>query len=96
MFPSPSRDWLQPPVKRNPRGCGQPNKEQLQLILKIECEGNLKELIENESIDLKQDGVCLRWKEVQEKDSNPVLTFLAVLAGMNEMGLEMSIRHAHK
>lgn len=70
--------------------------DQIQCTLKVECTGNLKELVEMAYYDLKREGLHLRWKEVQEKESNHMLTILGMPDGMNYEGVDRALRHAAK
>ena len=99
MYYFVERKWTLNPNQSNsspssPANKGYPNRVNGTLL--VSSTVNLKELVEMASIQLRQQGLHLYWKQVQMKDSSAQTIFLGIPDSVNPEGLELTLRHVLK
>ena len=99
MYYFVERKWTLNPNQSNsspssPATKGYPNRVNGTLL--VSSTVNLKDLVEMASIQLRQQGLHLYWKQVQMKDSAAQTIFLGIPDAVNSEGLELTLRHVLK
>jgi hypothetical protein len=95
MYFHMERRWQLNPNPRPPSTDkdGNAYPDRIDLILHMGCQGNLKDLVDMAYGDLQKEGLHLRWKDVQEKDSNSLFTLFGITDSMNLEGLKQCFQH---